>query len=159
MAVADHNKQTAKPKSNGRAVKPASSKPQVIVIKPEYGSKQIFNRTGHFPRYDGTASVYIYVVKHRNYGYVFDKSTLARSSEWFAKALQEPCEEPDLTIAKDIKAKTGYEFRFELIECEKSPGWILKRSVSSINLFTICDKFVLFVGLTYDSPLPRKRWC
>lgn len=132
-AVIDHDKRSAKPKSNGRAVKPPTSKPEVIVIKPDYRAKFSLTRIGHFPRYADTASVYIHVAKHKKYDYVFDKSTLVRNSESFAHALEGSCEEPDPKIADHCKKAIGYEFRFELVQCEETSGWILKRSVSWVN--------------------------
>jgi hypothetical protein len=58
---------------------------------------------------------------------------LVRASKWFAQVLEQTCEEPRPTLAENVKEHTGYKFRFELVQCEESPGWVLKRSVSRLD--------------------------
>ena len=123
--------QTVKTKYNGRPAKPPASKPEVIDLDgPEYQIKRICDRIGSFPRYNSPASVYIQLGKTHHY--VLDKVTLQRSSDWFARAFEQPCVEPDPDFAEKAKADYELDFRFRLVLCEESPGWKLQRTVSQL---------------------------
>ena len=109
----------------------------VIDLDIEVVPKEFAFKEGGFPPFQH-GTVYIQLDEfHKQYTFIFDKAVLARSSLFFAKALEGEVFEVDVVMAERLKRISKLEVIFELEYNSKRNAWLLARTVSPSTLIQL----------------------